>query len=163
VRTESWSPTGPRRIITDTKTSARLARVRQSSTAPELVMRRALAALGHRFRTRNRDLPGSPDIANRKRRWALFVHGCFWHRHPGCSRTTTPKRNRRFWLDKFQANRTRDGRAQRALAALGYRVVVVWECETERYPRRLEARLRRQLPARGGEQGAKARSRWKSP
>ncbi len=163
VRTESWSPTGPRRIVTDARTSVRLGRVRQSSTAPELVVRRALAALGHRFRIRNRDLPGSPDVANRKRQWAIFVHGCFWHRHPDCTRTTTPKRNRQFWLDKFRANRTRDRRAQRALAALGYRVVVVWECETERRPERLVADLRRQLRSHPGGQATQEHNRPKSP
>jgi DNA mismatch endonuclease, patch repair protein len=115
----------------DLKTSARMALVRQQDTTPELAVRRVLYAFGHRFRVRNRDLPGSPDIANRRRRWAVFVHGCFWHRHQGCPRTTTPKRNRNFWSKKFQANQARDVRALARLRRLGYRTVVVWECETE--------------------------------
>lgn len=94
-------------------------------------MRKLLHALGRRFRVHNRDLPGSPDIANRARKWAVFVHGCFWHRHIGCKRATTPSRNRQFWLEKFDANVARDARVQAALRDQGYRVLVVWECESE--------------------------------
>lgn len=94
-------------------------------------MRKLLHRLGRRFRIHNRDLPGSPDIANRSRKWAVFVHGCFWHRHSGCKRTTTPTRNKEFWLRKFEANVARDVKVQASLRASGYRVVVVWECETE--------------------------------
>jgi len=115
----------------DLDTSLRMASVRQRDTTAEIVVRRALRALGHQFRVRNRDLPGSPDIANRTRRWAVFVHGCFWHRHKGCIRTTTPKRNRKFWTSKFELNQERDRRALRKLRRLGYKAVVVWECETE--------------------------------
>jgi len=122
-----------------------MAGIRQKGTTPELAVRRALHAMGLRFRVDNRDLPGSPDIANRARAWAIFVHGCYWHRHPGCKRTTNPKRNRAFWEQKFETNRKRDAGAQRALRAHGFRVVVVWECETERedFRKRLERKLRR--------------------
>ncbi len=126
----------------DVETSIRMALVRQRDTTAELVVRRALRALGHRFRVRNRDLPGSPDVANRTRRWAIFVHGCFWHRHAGCPRTTTPKRNRSFWEAKFRANRSRDRRALVRLRRIGYKTIVVWECETER-PRLLARKLQR--------------------
>ncbi len=115
----------------DEDTSVRMAGIRRKDTKPELVVRRILHRLGHRYRVNNRDLPGSPDIANRVRRWAVFVHGCYWHRHPGCSRSTTPKRNAAFWLAKFEANVARDARTQHALVELGYHVVTVWECETE--------------------------------
>jgi DNA mismatch endonuclease (patch repair protein) len=115
----------------DAATSARMALVRQRGTAAELEVRRALRGLGHHYRVRNRDLPGSPDVANRARRWAVFVHGCFWHRHDGCARTTTPKRNRSFWESKFVANQRRDRRAVSALRRLGYSVIIVWECEAE--------------------------------
>src|SRR5262249_54207199 len=115
----------------DAATSARMALVRQRGTAAELTVRRALRALGHQYRVRNRDLPGSPDVANRTRRWAVFVHGCFWHRHNGCVRTTTPQRNRTLWEAKFVANHLRDRRAVLALRRLGYAVVIVWECEAE--------------------------------
>lgn len=128
-------------VETDEETSARLAKVRQKNTKPELIVRRLLHHLGHRFRIQARDLPSSPDIVNRKRKWAIFVHGCYWHRHPGCPKTTTPKRNREFWLAKFEANQARDSRAQSDLEALGYRVLVIWQCETKDLER-LEARLR---------------------
>lgn len=117
-------------VVSDVATSARMGGIRQQHTAPELAVRRILAALGLRYRVHNRDLPGSPDVANRARAWAVFVHGCYWHRHEGCKRTTTPKRNREFWEAKFAANVARDARAMRELDALGYHVVTVWECET---------------------------------
>jgi DNA mismatch endonuclease (patch repair protein) len=132
----------------DARTSARMAGVRQKDTTAELVVRRLLTQLGHRYRVRNRDLPGSPDVANRRRGWAIFVHGCFWHRHPGCVRTTTPTRNREFWLHKFVANVRRDERARRALRARGYRTITVWECET-RNPVEVGKRLERYLSRTG--------------
>jgi DNA mismatch endonuclease (patch repair protein) len=129
----SRTPTAQSRhdLVVDSETSARLGRIRQHGTSAELKVRKLLHSLGHRFRVHNRDLPGSPDIANRSRKWAVFVHGCFWHRHAGCRRSTTPSRNRDFWLEKFEANVARDARVQAALRELGYRVAVVWECETE--------------------------------
>ena len=138
----------------DAETSARLGRIRQHGTSAELAVRSALHALGARFRTRNRDLPGSPDVANRSRRWAVFVHGCFWHRHQGCARTTTPTRNREFWQAKFDANVARDARVVDELRRRGYAVLVVWECETPR-PDELRKRLSAFLVA----QAARAESR----
>lgn len=121
---------GRRVFETDPETSRRMAGIRQHATTPELAVRQALRALGIAFRTKNRDLPGSPDLANRARKWAIFVHGCYWHRHEGCDRTTTPTRNREAWEEKFDANVARDRRTAAALAALGYDVLTVWECET---------------------------------
>jgi DNA mismatch endonuclease (patch repair protein) len=118
-------------LVVDAETSSRLGRIRQHGTSAELTVRKLLHALGRRFRVNNRDLPGSPDIANRTRKWVVFVHGCFWHRHADCKRSTTPSRNRDFWLQKFDANVARDARVQAALRDRGYRVIVVWECETE--------------------------------
>lgn len=133
-----------RGLMTDVATSERLARVRQRDTHAELQVRSLLHRLGWRFRISNRDLPGSPDIANRKRRWIVFVHGCFWHAHRGCSRATIPKRNRRFWEAKFSNNRQRDLRSLRRLRQLGYLPVVVWECELQR-PATLRRRFERVL------------------
>jgi DNA mismatch endonuclease, patch repair protein len=99
-------------------------------TAPELAVRKALRDLGHRYTVKNSDLPGSPDAANRYRHWAVFVHGCYWHQHPGCPRATIPKANREWWLDKFNKNRERDERAIRELRDQGFDVEVIWECET---------------------------------
>lgn len=122
-------------------------RQKRSDTRPEQIARRALHALGHRFRIGNRDLPGSPDAANRARKWAVFVHGCFWHQHPGCTRATVPKRNRDWWRSKFRDNQRRDDRKKTELEQLGFRVVIVWECETAD-PRALSRRLRRLLVLR---------------
>ncbi len=132
------------RVFVDMETSLRMGGVRQCDTSAEQLVRRLLYRLGARYRTGVRNLPGSPDLANRSRRWALFVHGCFWHRHAGCVRATTPKRNTAFWLAKFAANRARDMRAVRALRRLGYEVTVVWECQTFE-PEKLVRRLRREL------------------
>lgn len=137
----------PLHIVVDAATSKRMAGVRQRDTAAEVIVRRLLSSLGLRYRVRNRDLPGSPDVANRRARWAVFVHGCFWHRHPGCGRTTMPRRNREFWTAKFQANVARDRRALVALERMGFRTLTVWECETANPPM-LRHRLNRQLSLR---------------
>lgn len=128
-------------LIVDASTSDRMAKIRQRGTKPELVVRAVARQMGLRYRVSNRDLPGSPDVANRRRKWAVFVHGCYWHRHEGCVKATTPTRNRDFWLAKFAANGERDRRAVESLWKLGYEVVVVWECET-RTLERVEALLR---------------------
>jgi DNA mismatch endonuclease, patch repair protein len=114
----------------DEGTSVRMAGIRQKGTKPELIVRRILRRLGIHYRLANRDLAGSPDLANRSRRWVVFVHGCFWHRHDGCALTTTPKRNREFWLAKFERNVERDCQSAAELGRLGFEVVTVWECET---------------------------------
>jgi DNA mismatch endonuclease, patch repair protein len=116
-------------VSTTSATSARMALVRRSGTAPELAVRRVARAIGLRFTIRNSDLPGSPDLANRSRRRAVFVHGCYWHRHSKCSRATMPKQNFEFWRRKFKRNMERDASAVKALKALGFRVAVIWECE----------------------------------
>lgn len=125
-------PGGHTTLARDVETSRRMAAIRREDTQPELFVRRALTSLGVRYRVRNADLPGSPDIANRAGRWAILVHGCYWHRHDGCPRTSTPKRNVEFWLDKFADNVARDARVERALVEGGYRVLIIWECETKR-------------------------------
>ncbi len=135
------------RLDVDEKTSIRMGGVRQHGTAAELAVRYALHELGARYRTQNRDLPGSPDVANRARHWAVFVHGCFWHRHEGCKRTTTPSRNHDFWVAKFDANVARDARAIAALQERKYDVLVIWECEAEK-PEVLRPKLERFFSAR---------------
>lgn len=108
-----------------------LGRVRQKGTAAELAVGGALRALGVAYRKNVRGLPGSPDFANQKRRWAVFVQGCFWHRHTGCRRAIIPKANRSFWIEKFARNRARDAAAVRTLRRDGFRVVLIWECEVD--------------------------------
>ena len=109
--------------------SALMARVRSSDTGPELKVRGLAHSMGLRFRLNRRDLPGTPDLVFPKHRLALFVHGCFWHRHSGCSRATIPKSHTEFWTKKLAANVARDRRDVRALEELGWRVLVIWECE----------------------------------
>lgn len=128
----------------DPRRSALMAKVRQRGTAAELAVAALLREAGHAYRLNVRGLPGSPDFANRTQKWAVFVHGCFWHRHPGCVRTTTPKTNAAFWQAKFEANRRRDAAAVRALRAAAFTVVIVWECEIAD-PTALRAKLQRSL------------------
>lgn len=109
--------------------SANMARVRGKDTAPEMRVRRVAHRLGLRFRLHRKDLPGRPDLVFPKHRLAVFVHGCFWHRHPGCSRASTPATRSDFWQAKFKGNVARDQRQQEALEALGWRVLILWECE----------------------------------
>jgi DNA mismatch endonuclease (patch repair protein) len=109
--------------------SALMARVRGKDTKPEMTVRRAVYALGHRYRLHRRGLPGSPDLVFASQRKAIFVHGCFWHRHKGCRRTTTPKTRVRFWKSKFDANIDRDLKNVAALQAAGWKVLIIWECE----------------------------------
>jgi DNA mismatch endonuclease, patch repair protein len=90
-----------------------------------------LRSAGFCFRRNVRSLPGSPDFANKSRRLAVFVNGCFWHHHKGCPRATIPKRNRSFWIEKLATNRKRDARKIRQLRAMGYRVLLLWECQLE--------------------------------
>jgi DNA mismatch endonuclease, patch repair protein len=142
------SASSKRKLVLDANTSARLGRIRQRDTAAELAVRRTLHSLGSRFRVNNRDLPGSPDIANRSRKWAIFVHGCFWHRHSGCVRATTPKRNRAFWVEKFDANMERDARVVTRLHERGFTVLTLWECEIERNNTQIIRRLRQMLANR---------------
>ena len=117
-------------IVTDAVRSSMMSAVKHAKTAPEQEVRKIVRALGLGFSVHNSNLPGSPDLANRRKRWALFVNGCFWHGHKNCLRTTsrTPRKNARFWAQKFRDNRRRDAKSCRRLRALGYKVVIVWEC-----------------------------------
>jgi DNA mismatch endonuclease (patch repair protein) len=120
--------------------SRNMAAIRGKDTAPELAIRRILHSMGMRFRLHRKDLPGSPDIVLPRHRTVVFVHGCFWHRHEGCRYTTTPKTRQEFWLAKFESNVFRDRRNQANLEQLGWRVLVVWECEL-RKPEALRRRI----------------------
>jgi DNA mismatch endonuclease (patch repair protein) len=111
------------------KRSAVMRRVKGRDTGPELAVRKALTRLGARYRLHRKDLPGHPDIVLPGRRLALFVHGCFWHGHDCARGARTPKQNRDYWLAKVARNRARDAAAAQALAAMGWRVETVWECD----------------------------------
>jgi DNA mismatch endonuclease (patch repair protein) len=109
-----------------------MARIRHRDTRPEMIVRSFLHQVGLRFRTRNGHLPGKPDIVLPSLRAAVMVHGCYWHRHPGCPFTTSPSSNKSFWLKKFAENVERDVRKENALHALGWQTSVIWECELSR-------------------------------
>jgi DNA mismatch endonuclease (patch repair protein) len=108
-----------------------MSRVKGKNTTPEMRVRSAAHKVGLRFRLHRRDLPGCPDLVFPKHGVALFVHGCFWHRHPDCSKASMPKTRPRYWAAKFLANVNRDKRVEKCLRVLGWRVVIIWECETK--------------------------------
>lgn len=123
-----------------------MALVRSTDTGPELAVRRLLHGMGYRYRLHARDLPGKPDLVFRSRRCVIFVHGCFWHRHEGCSLARMPKSRVDFWEAKLESNRVRDAREVASLKKAGWRVFVVWECELkdkEKLARRLSRFLER--------------------
>jgi DNA mismatch endonuclease (patch repair protein) len=115
--------------IVDKLTRSRMmAGIRGKDTKPELALRRSLHALGFRYRLHAKGFPGRPDLILAKYRAAIFVHGCFWHRHPGCRFATTPATRPDFWAAKFDANLARDDAVRAALLKAGWRVGTVWEC-----------------------------------
>ena len=116
-------------VVSSKVRSRMMAGIGGKDTKPELTLRKGLFALGLRYRLHDRKLPGRPDIVLPRWNTVVFVHGCFWHRHPGCRYTTTPSTRTEFWLDKFEKNVARDQRNVSALRALGWRVLVVWECD----------------------------------
>lgn len=109
----------------------RMRAVRRRDTQQELIVRSVAHRMGLRFRTCVKTLPGSPDLVFSRHLVCIFVHGCFWHRHDGCSKASTPKSNQNFWTDKFAANIARDLAKSAKLTALGWRVAAIWQCETE--------------------------------
>jgi DNA mismatch endonuclease, patch repair protein len=130
--------------ISKSHRSWNMSRIRSRDTQPEIAVRSLLHRMGYRFRLHVRDLPGVPDIVLPKYASVIFVHGCYWHRHQGCKYAYTPKSNRAFWSGKFEANVKRHKAVARELLALGWRVIVVWECEL-RNEQKLKRRLARLL------------------
>lgn len=118
--------------VVDERTSLRMKRVGQRDTAPEMVVRKLLFAGGYRYRIHRRDLPGSPDVVFPRWRKVIFVHGCFWHGHPGCSRASLPRSRAEYWRSRIATNRERDLRSEVALRRMGWFVCIVWECEVGR-------------------------------
>ena len=109
----------------------RMSRVRQKGTVAELVVRGMMTEQGVEAELNVKDLPGSPDLVVRDAKLAIFVHGCFWHRHRGCAAASTPKTNVAFWREKFRANVARDRAKANALRRLGFSVATIWECQTK--------------------------------
>lgn len=137
-------------MAVDPARSAQMALIRSRDTKPELRVRKVLHAAGLRYLLHDRRLPGAPDLVFPSRRVALFVHGCFWHCHPGCAGARLPKSRVNFWEPKLLSNVTRDQRQRLELEALGWTVLVIWECET-RKPAVLESlanQIKRLEPSR---------------
>jgi len=108
-----------------------MAKVRSKDTTPEIIVRKLLFNTGYRYLLHRKNLPGSPDIVFVSRKKVIFVHGCFWHRHAACKKTTIPTTRTEFWQSKFAANIKRDAKNTRLLKNLGWEVLVVWECEVK--------------------------------
>lgn len=117
-------------IVTQEQRSRMMSGIRSKDTKPERIVRSTLHRMGYRFRLHRRDLPGRPDMVLPRHQTVLFVHGCFWHRHPGCKFAYSPKTRTAFWENKFAQNVKRDRAAIRKLRRSGWRVIVIWECKT---------------------------------
>ncbi len=130
---------------TPNKRSWVMSRIRSEHTKPELIVRSLLHRCGYRFSLRNHKLPGRPDLVLPKYRTAIFVHGCFWHRHPGCAMATMPKTRTAFWQNKFSRNTERDQDNQKRLKNAGWQVLVIWECEILRDPNQTISQLAHRL------------------
>jgi len=122
--------TAPPSEDVDPTRSRMMASVRSKDTGPEMRVRRFLHGLGFRYSVHAKRLPGKPDLVLRRHGSVVFVHGCFWHQHLGCRRATMPKTRRAFWVDKFRENALRDARNVEVLENEGWRVYIVWECQT---------------------------------
>ena len=116
--------------LTPEARSAHMRRIRKVDTKPELAVRQTAHALGFRYRLHRRDMPGTPDLVFPRLRRVILVHGCFWHQHEGCKLARMPKSRLDYWRPKLERNQQRDREARDALAALGWDVLVIWECET---------------------------------
>lgn len=119
--------------LTDTlsrkERSERMARIGPKNSSPEMRLRRLVHRMGYRYRLHVGTLPGSPDLVFPSRKCVIFMHGCFWHRHPGCRLARLPKSRLDFWRTKLEANRSRDLQNQAALRKLGWRILIIWECQ----------------------------------
>jgi len=118
--------------------------IRSSNTKPELVVRKILHSLGYRFRLHKKDLPGKPDIILKRYKTVIFVHGCFWHQHKRCKRSNIPKSNTSYWKPKLERNTKRDKKHKADLKRLGWKTIVVWECELKTIEK-LEKKLTKAL------------------
>ena len=111
------------------KRSWNMSRIRSKNTKPELIVRKVLHNSGIRYRLHAKDLPGKPDLSNKKKKFAVFVNGCFWHQHKGCKRANIPKSNTDYWIPKLKKNVNRFKENLDMLDTMGYRTAVIWECE----------------------------------
>ena len=125
-------------VLTKEQRHLNMSHIRGKDTRPEEIVRKYLFSKGYRYRKNDSRYPGKPDIVLPKYHTVIFVHGCFWHRHPGCRYATTPVTNRGFWQEKFSQNVTRDKVIQEQLKIMRWKVIVIWECEITRKGNREE-------------------------
>lgn len=118
-------------VHTKEQRSRNMSAIKGSNTKPELIVRKLLHSKGYRFRLKANYLPGRPDLVLPKFKTAIFVHGCFWHRHPGCKYAYMPKTRTEFWTKKFEANIKRDAEVAQEISNKGWKYTVIWECETK--------------------------------
>jgi len=138
-------------MLTPQRRSWNMSRIRSSDTKPEMLMRSLLHRIGFRFRVHCRNLPGRPDIVLPRYRTVIFIHGCFWHQHAGCTEASRPSSNTRYWSSKLEANVKRDRRHRRLLRQKGWRALRFWECEVEKNPAREARRIARVLRSHAAE------------
>lgn len=115
--------------LTPEKRSWNMSHIRSNNTSIEVKVRKYLFSLGFRYRKNDKRLPGKPDIVLPKYKTVVFIHGCFWHRHPNCKRASTPKTRENYWIPKFQRNVENDKKNLTTLQSLGWHTIVIWECE----------------------------------
>ncbi len=116
--------------LTPSERSERMSRIRNADTKPEMMVRRIVHGMGYRYRLHAQDLPGYPDLVFRPRHKVIFVHGCFWHQH-GCRQYRQPRTKRSFWETKLEGNKERDKRNETKLSEMGWKYLVIWECELQ--------------------------------
>jgi len=115
--------------LSPTKRSEIMRNIRGKDTAPEMAVRSLVHRMGYRYRLHAKDLPGKPDMVFRSKRKVIFVHGCFWHLHEGCRKAAFPKSKKRYWVPKLLRNRERDERILQELKTMGWKALVIWQCQ----------------------------------
>lgn len=138
-------------VHTPAQRSFNMSRIRGRDTKPERLLRSLLHRAGLRFRKNVKSLPGKPDIVLPKHRTVVLVHGCYWHRHPGCRFSTTPATNASFWTKKFAGTVERDRKAEQFLREQGWRVLTVWECQLRSNPLQTAEEVRRIILGRSSQ------------
>jgi len=118
-------------IFTCQERSLIMSKIRSKNTKPELVIRKLIWHLGYRYRIYYKNLPGKPDLVFVRKKKIIYIHGCFWHRHDGCSNANFPKSNTEYWIDKFRRNQERDMIICQKLNELGWKYLIIWECEVK--------------------------------
>ncbi|MCK5708099.1 MAG: DNA mismatch endonuclease Vsr [Candidatus Aureabacteria bacterium] len=117
--------------LSKNKRSWNMSRIRSTNTKPEMIVRKVAHSLGFRYSLHRKDLPGKPDLVLKKHKTVIFVHGCFWHQHKNCKRANVPKSNFEYWEAKLNRNIERDKKNKRELKKLGWKIIIIWECETK--------------------------------